>query len=60
MVMVAVEHRGKVIFKLLLCKNWGINWSYIKEATQVGAFIKRNEFWMHMWAVAAMVGFLWV
>lgn len=25
LVLVAVEHRGKAIFKLLLCKNWGIN-----------------------------------
>lgn len=40
MVMMAVEHRGKVIFKLLLCKNWVISGSYFKEAMEVRAFIK--------------------
>lgn len=31
LVTVAVEHRGKVIFKLPLCKDWGINWGYSME-----------------------------
>lgn len=43
LVMVAVEHRGKVIFKLLLCKDWGINWSYSMEATELGAFVKMKR-----------------
>lgn len=38
--VMAAEHGGKVIFKLLLCKNWGVNWDYSIEATQLGAFIR--------------------